>query len=120
MTQTTITKSIRLTQDESAELARLSQETAITEAALMRKWVQGGMRAQKLDTAIQAYMQRRVDLRGGAALADVSYNLFLQEVQARNIVVLDDEGFLDRLGYLADVFADQSLQKILADGVQEL
>ncbi|MFZ1509730.1 hypothetical protein [Candidatus Amarolinea dominans] len=42
----------------------------------------------RIELAIRRYMQREVDLRSGAALAGVSYNRFLREVQARNVVVL--------------------------------
>ena len=56
-------------------------------------------------------MQRKTDLRGGAALAGISYNEFLQEVQARNIVVFENPQFLDELEFLANAFANETLQK---------
>lgn len=101
MSTPTVTKSIRLTPEESDELTRLAERTASTEAALMKKWVREGMEAQKLEFAIQAYMRRKTDLRGGAAMAGVPYNRFLREVQARNIVILENDRFLDRLTFLA-------------------
>jgi len=111
MNPTTITKSIRLSPSESAEIIRLSEKFGMSEAALMKKWVLDGIRAQNLEIALQAYMQRKIDLRGGAALAGISYHEFLQEVQARNIVVLENDQFLDELQFLADAFADETLQK---------
>ena len=66
-----------------------------------------------LDLAIQAYMERRTDLRGGAQMAGISYNRFLQEINARNIVVLDEEGFLDQLAFLADRFESETLKNAL-------
>jgi len=117
MSQTTVTKSIRLSPDESAELANLSEQMAISEAALMKKWVQEGIQMAKLESAIADYIQRKVDLRGGAAMAGVSYNRFMREVQARNIVILEDDGhFLDRLEFLADAFDNQ----LLHDAVQKV
>ena len=110
MSTTLITKSVRLTPDEADELARIARQTAATESALMKKWVLEGLRAQKLERAIQAYMRREVDLRGGAALAGVSYNRFLREVQARHIVILEDSAFLDRLYELAETFENPELQ----------
>jgi predicted HTH domain antitoxin len=110
MSKTTVTKSVRLTTTESEELAQLSEKTAITEAALMKKWILEGIRAQKLELAINSYMQRKTDLRGGAAMAEVSYNSFFQEVQARNIVILDEDRFQDRVAYLAEAFDDEALQ----------
>jgi len=110
MSTTLITKSVRLTPEEADELARIAQQTAATESALMKKWVLEGLRAQKLEHAIQAYMRHEVDLRGGAALAGVSYNRFLREVQARHIVILEDSAFLDRLYELAETFENSELQ----------
>lgn len=110
MSQTTITKSIRLSTDESAEIMRLSTKMGMSEAALMKKWVLDGIRTQNLEVALQAYMQRKTDLRGGAALAGIPYGEFLQEVQARNIVVLENDQFLDELEFLANAFADETLQ----------
>lgn len=95
------------------ELAQLSQQTAATEAALMKQWIREGMRAKKIELAIQAYMQRRLDLRGAAAISGVSYNRFLREVQARNIVVLEDDGFLERLAFLAATFDDVDLRSAI-------
>jgi hypothetical protein len=106
----TVTRSIRLLPEEAQEVARLSQQMAATEAALMRQWVREGLRAQKMDLALRSYMQRKADLRGAAAMAGVSYNRFLREVQAHNIVVLAEEGFLDRMAFLADVLNDSSLR----------
>ena len=116
MSQRTVAKSIRRSPGESQEPAQLSERTAIAEASLMKRWVQEGMRSEKLDLAVQAYMQRKTDLRGGgAAMAGVSYNRFLRELQARNIVVLDDDRFQDRLLFLADAFSDEELQSAVRE-----
>ena len=71
----------------------------------------GVIPAQKLILAVQAYMERETDLRGGAAMAGVSYNRFLNELQKRNIVVLEDDYFLDRLAELADAFNNETLRQ---------
>ena len=110
----TITKSVRLSQNESQELARLSEQTFMSEASLLKKWVLEGIQTQKLDMAIQKYMQRKTDLRGGAVLAGVSYNRFLQEIEARNIVILDEARFGERLATLAHAFADDTLLEAIA------
>ncbi len=44
-------------------------------------------------------------------MAGVSYNRFLREVQARNIVVLENERFLDHLAFLADAFESETLRE---------
>lgn len=110
MSTKTITKSVRLTVEESAALAQLSEQTTATEAALLKQWVLEGMRAKKLDLAIRAYMERHVDLRGAAAMAEVSYNRFAHELQARRIVILEEDGFLERTMVLAKAFNDETLQ----------
>ncbi len=79
----------------------------------MKQWILDGMQTQKLELAIQAYMKRKTDLRGGAVMAGISYNRFLREVQARNIVVLENEEFLDELGFLADTFGISPLRSVL-------
>lgn len=115
---TTITKSVRLSSEESKALAELSQKTAVTEAMLMKQWIRDGILAKKIELAIQAYMDRKTDLRSAAEMAGVSYNRFMREVQARNIVILEDEGFSERLAYLADAFSDEALQEAVNYGVQ--
>jgi predicted HTH domain antitoxin len=113
----TITKSVRLSSEESEELARLSEQTFMSEASLLKKWVLAGIESQKLEMAIQKYMQRKVDLRGGAILADVSYNRFLREVESRNIIILEDDRFLERLANLANLFEDDTLPEVIAQQV---
>ncbi|MFZ4664706.1 MAG: hypothetical protein ACOYNY_47380 [Caldilineaceae bacterium] len=117
----TITKSIRLSQDESRELHQLSETSLLSEAALMKKWILEGMKVEKLERAIQAYQKRQTDLRGGAAMAGISYNRFMREIEARNIVILDNgEHFYDSLLFLADSFDAPELrhavEEILAKG----
>lgn len=112
MSTTMITKSVRLTPDESRELSALSKQSAVSETALMKKWVTEGIKAEKLERAIQAYQKRLVSLGEGAAMANISYNRFTREIESRNIIVLDDDGhFYDRLLSLADAFDVPNLRK---------
>ena len=106
-----ITKSIRFAAAEAEELNWASRQTSVSEASLMKKWVLEGMRRYKLERAVHAYMERKTDLREGATMADVSYNHFLHEVQKRNIVILEEDEFLDRAGYLADTFDNVLLRQ---------
>jgi hypothetical protein len=108
---TTVTKSVRLTQAEAKELSGVARLTAASESALMKKWILEGIQAQKLDRAIKSYMERETDLRGGAAMAGVSYNRFWHEVQKRHIVILEDDHFLDRLSELANLFDSAPLRR---------
>lgn len=107
----TITKSIRLSTAESAEIAQLSAQTAVSEAALLKQWVLIGVQSHKLDLAVQAYMNDRVDIRGGAQMAGVSYNRFVHELENRRVVILEDERFLDNLSSLAELFGDEGLKE---------
>ena len=66
--------------------------------------------ATELDLAVQAYMNDRVDIRGGAQIAGVSYNRFMRELENRRVVILDDELFLEQLSSLADLFGDDTLR----------
>ena len=110
MTSANVTKSVRLRTEESEELARLSQATLVSESALMKQWIQEGIQAKKLELAIQAYMDRKTDLRGGAIMAGVSYNRFMREVQLRNIVILENDDFVDQLAFLAETFDNRELR----------
>lgn len=114
MTVAMVTKSVRFLPEESEELANLSKVSSVSESALMKEWILDGIRAKKLELAIQAYMKRKTDLRGGAVMAGISFNRFMREIQARNIVVLENEDFLDELAFLAETFDSQSLRAAVA------
>ena len=77
----------------------------------IKNWNLEGGQAPKLEQAVRAYMERETDLRGGALMAGVSYNRFLHELQKRNIVILEDDYFLDRLMELADAFDNETLRQ---------
>lgn len=115
MNNTLVTKSVRLTSDEAKALANVAQQKTMTESALMKKWILEGIQSEKLERAIQAYMKRETDLRGGAALAGVSYNRFMKEVQDRNIIILDDDQFLERLYETAEMFQSHDLMEAIRD-----
>jgi predicted DNA-binding protein len=57
MSQTTITKSVRLSPVEAAKLARLSEQQAQSESSLIKKWILQGIQAEQMELAIQAYMR---------------------------------------------------------------
>lgn len=111
MTTNTITKSVRLTPAESNAVSQLSQDQEITESAIMKRWILDGIRKARIEKAVHAYMNREVDLRGGAAIAEVSYNRFVREIEKRNIVILEDDHFLDGLLFLAEAFDSPRLRR---------
>jgi predicted HTH domain antitoxin len=110
-----VTKSVRLTSDEANALTNVAKQKTMTESALMKKWILEGIQTEKLKRAIQAYMKRETDLRGGAALAGVSYKRFMKEVQDRNIVILDDDQFLERLYETAEMFQSRDLMEAIRE-----
>jgi hypothetical protein len=85
-----VTKSIRLTHEEAEELARLVDETAYAEAALMRQWVLDGMQQFRVREAIRAYQERKVDLRGAAERAQLPMAVLLEEMSELKVAVLED------------------------------
>jgi len=120
MSTTMITKSVRLSPDESQELSALSKQNMMSETALMKKWITEGIKTEKLERAIQAYQKRQVSLGVGAVMAGVSYNRFMHEIEARNIVILDDDGhFLDRMLSLADSFDLPDLRRAVEEVMVE-
>jgi predicted HTH domain antitoxin len=113
MSVSTITKSIRLTPAEAEELTEVARRAAASESALVKKWILEGIQSLKLERAIRAYMERETDLRGGAAMAGVSYNRFMHEIQKRHIIILEDDHFLDRMAGLADAFDSEPLRQAI-------
>ena len=88
-TSNRVTKSIRLRPEEADELAHLVENTAYSEAALMRQWVLVGMEGFRLSEAIRAYQEAEVDLRGAAERAGLPVAVLLEEMAARKVAVLD-------------------------------
>ena len=84
-----VTKSIRLRPEEADELAHLVENTAYSEAALMRQWVLVGMERFRVSEAIRAYQEAEVDLRGAAEWAGLPVAVLLEEMATRKVTVLD-------------------------------
>jgi hypothetical protein len=85
-----VTKSIRLTPDEATDLAQLVAGTAYAEAALLRQWVLTGMQQFRVAEAIRAYQDGAMDIRQAAARAQLPVAVFLEELAARKVAVLED------------------------------
>ena len=85
-----VTKSIRLTEEEATELAQLVTGTAYAEAALLRQWVLTGMQQFRVTEAIRAYQEGQVDLGRAAERAQLPVAVFLEELAARRVAVLED------------------------------
>src|SRR5262249_58007214 len=87
--QKRITKSIRLTPEEAADLAQLVAGTAYAEAALLRQWVLTGMQQFRVAEAIRAYQEGGVDVAQAAAQARLPVALFVDELAARRVALLE-------------------------------
>ncbi len=104
-----VTKSIRLTQDETAELARLVEGTAYAEAALLRQWVLTGMQQFRVAEAIRAYQEGYVEIGQAAEQAHLPVAMFLEELAARKVAVLDaPDAFGPGLAALRETFGDEA------------
>jgi len=90
-----VTKSIRLTAEEARDLAALVEEHAASESALMRQWVLRGMREFRIERAVAAYQRDEVDLRDGAALADLPVGAFVDELAHRRVAILTDPAIME-------------------------
>jgi hypothetical protein len=84
-----VTKSIRLTPDEAADLTQLVAGTAYAEAALLRQWVLTGMQQFRITEAIRAYQEGAMALRQAAERAQLPVAVFLEELAARKVAVLE-------------------------------
>lgn len=100
-----VTKSIRMTPEEAAELAQLVAGTAYAEAALLRQRVLAGMQQFRLTEAIRAYQEGALDLPHAAAEAHLLVAVLLDELAARRVAVLDQaDAFGPGLAALRAVF----------------
>ncbi len=90
-----VTKSIRLSAEEARDLAHLVAEHAASESALMRQWVLRGMRDFRIERAVEAYQRDEVDLRDGAAMADLPVGVFMDELAHRRVAILTDPAMME-------------------------
>src|SRR5512145_2942265 len=84
-----VTKSIRLTPEEAADLAQLVTGTAYAEAALLRQWVLAGMQQFRVVEAIRMYQDGHIDMHQAAARARLPVAILLNEMAARKVAILD-------------------------------
>ena len=103
-----VTKSVRLTTEEAADLAQLVAGTAYAEAALLRQWVLAGMQQFRVVEAIQAYQDGYMDFRQAAERARLPVAVFLDELTARKVAILDrPEVFGPGLAALREAFGEE-------------
>lgn len=116
-----VTKSIRMTPEEAAELAQLVAGTAYAEAALLRQWVLDGMQQFRVAAAIHAYQDGALDLAQAAAEARLPVAALLDELAARRVAVLEQpDAFGPGLVALRETFGPASDLPDAADTVDAL
>lgn len=104
-----VTKSIRLTEVEADELAQLVAGTAYVEAALLRQWALAGMQQFRVAEAIRAYQDGQVDVWQAAERAHLPVAVFLEEMAARKVAVLEaPDAFGPGLVALRETFGEEA------------
>jgi predicted HTH domain antitoxin len=102
-----ITKSLRLTAEEARQLAELAADAGLQESALLREWVVHGIRAARIEHAVDVYDRGDADLREAAALASIPIGVMVDELAERHIPLLRDPEIFEReLEHLRATFGD--------------
>ncbi|MBI4494764.1 MAG: hypothetical protein HY690_18465 [Chloroflexi bacterium] len=105
-----VTKSIRLTDVEAAELHDFVVRTGQAEAAVLRRAALGGLRAERLEAGIAAYL-RGADTQAAADLAGMPRAQFLHELMACGVTVLRGPStVLEEAAYLEELLGDERLR----------
>ncbi len=100
-----VTKSIRLDEDNSEKLKQISQDEGVSEAALLKRFVLKGIAEQRLEKAIIAYKRGEADLSAAAKYAEISVYHMMNELAKRDITIpAEAEKFMDGLKTLMDTF----------------
>lgn len=101
-----VTKSVRISQQDSQLLAEISEREGISEAAVLKRFVRAGIADYRLDEAIAAYERGEADLPAAARYAGVSIYQMMTELQKRNITPsAATEKFIDGLKTLVETFS---------------
>lgn len=103
--QNVVTKSVRLSQQDSQLLSEISKQEGVSEAAVLKRFVRNGLVHYRLDEAIAAYERGEADLPAAAHYADISIYQMMTELQKRDITPpAANEKFLDGLKTLVETF----------------
>ncbi len=109
------TKSIRLTEEEAADLREYLEITGEVEAVALRRAAVRGIRELRLAEAIRVYVEER-DTEHGARVAGLPRAQFLHVLTEKGISVLEGPSSLaSELDGLARRFGDQRLAQAAAE-----
>ncbi|MCE7982916.1 MAG: hypothetical protein DYG89_17165 [Caldilinea sp. CFX5] len=114
---TTVTKSVRFDQQESALLAQISQAEGISEAALMKRLILAGIADYQIERAITAYQRGEADLSAAARYAGISVYQMMAELEKRDITPpAAAQKFTQGLKTLVETFGGSPvLQQLVSD-----
>ena len=111
-----VTKSVRLSPEESALLAEVSDREHLAEGTLLRKWVIDALARARLDHVIADYTAGEINLGEAAARAGVSVARLVAELDGRGIDTITPTHFRASLENLVDLFGgSDELRATLAE-----
>ena len=114
-----VTKSVRLSAEESALLERISEREHLPEGTLMRKLILEGLARYRLEQAIRDYEAGEINVGEAARRAGVSVRGMIAELDRRGIGLGDEAHVQASLGTLAELFgASPELRQIIVDRTQ--
>ncbi len=117
-----VTKSVRLSADESKMLAQISQIEGVSESALLRRLIREGLNDIRIEQAVHSYQRGEADMQAAARYADVSIYHLMVELEKRDITPpAATEKFIDGLKTLVETFGgSQALRETIAEYETEL
>lgn len=112
-----VTKSVRLSADESKMLAQISRIEGVSESALLRRLIREGLNDIRIEQAVHSYQRGEADMQAAARYADVSIYHLMVELEKRDITPpAATEKFIDGLKTLVETFGgSQALRETIAE-----
>lgn len=100
----TVTKSVRLSPEESAIISAVSSREHLAEGALLRKIVLDGLARYRLEQVIADYTAGELNLGEAAKQAGISIQRLLAELDRRGVEAVTPAHFRASLRNLVDLF----------------
>lgn len=109
-------KSLRFSEAEEAEIRAYVEFTGEQEAVVMERLAMRGLREERLERAVMAYVGG-ASSGEAAAIACISRHAFLTKALERGVVVLDDqpEDLVHDLSQAASLLGDERLAAAVAE-----
>lgn len=106
------TKSIRLTREEARDLEELVEETGEVEAAVLKRAALRGIREERIERGVLAYLRGESTSRA-AAIANLPRARFLDLLAEKGVTLLQGPSTLgEELSLLARWFGDARLEAV--------